>query len=70
MDLPDVRKWSEGPPLYPGVVVRSSIKSVSGREYIPDVRKWSEVPLLCPGVVEKPSVMSRSGRKALCHVLE
>ena len=46
--LPDLWEWSGGPPGSPGVVVKPSLISGSGREDLPDVceslsyiRKWS-----------------------------
>ena len=36
--LKDVRDWSGGPPVYPGVVERYTRMSGSGREDLPDVR--------------------------------
>ena len=36
--LPDVRKWSEGPPGFPGVVGMPTRMSGSGREALPVVR--------------------------------
>ena len=65
--LPNVRKWSGGPPKCSGVVWRPSQMYECGREALPDVREWSEVPQdvrewsggppLCPGVVGRPSRM-------------
>ena len=75
VDLPDIRKWSGGPPGslcgpagYPGVVGRSSRMSGSGWEALPDVQEWSEVPPGCPGVVGRPSRMPGSCRQALPDV--
>ena len=59
--LPDVQKWSGGPPGCPGVVGWPSQMFESGRMTIPNVREWSEalpdvrvwsgVPSGCPEVV-------------------
>ena len=38
--LPDVWKWSEGPPVCQGVVKRPSQMSESGGEVIPIVQEW------------------------------
>ena len=61
--LPDVRKWSGGPPRCPLVVGRSSRMFGSGRHTLPDVREWSDGPPGCPRV-------ARSGREALSNVWE
>ena len=73
--LPGVQEWSGGSPGCPGVVVRSSWKSGSGREALrdvrngredlPDVRNWSVGPPLCPVEVGRAFVMSGSGRKVV-----
>ena len=79
--LPDVREtlsddweYSGGSLRCPGVVVRLSRMSGSGRktllnvrewwEALPDVWKWSGGLLDCSGVVERPSRMTGIGRKA------
>ena len=47
--LPYVWQLSGGPPESPGVVVRPSRMSRSGREALPDVRVWPVDPTVCPG---------------------
>ena len=42
--LPDVWKWSGGPPGCPGVVKRPSRMSGFGRVAFPDIQEWSVVP--------------------------
>ena len=55
--LPNVREWSVGPPVRPGVV-----------EALSDVRELLGGPLECLGVVGSPSQMSGSGRQILSNV--
>ena len=57
--LRDVREWSRGPPVCPGVVGSPSRMSGSGRNGLPDVWVRSEAPR-----------MSGSGREALPDVRE
>ena len=73
--LPDVQKWSGGPPGCPGVVGWPSWMSESGRETLPNVQEWWEVPR-CPGklaVIQECSEgprMSGSGRENLLDFRE
>ena len=68
--LPDVQKWSGGPPGCPGVVGRPYRMSGSGREAFRDGRKWSGGPPGCLRVVGRPFQRSESGREALPDVCE
>ena len=45
--IPNVWKWSEDPPVCPGVVERSSRMSGRGWEALSDVREWSGGPPEC-----------------------
>ena len=45
--LPDVRKWSGGPEVCPGIVGSTTRMSGSGREAHPDVWVWSGGPPGC-----------------------
>ena len=38
--IPDVRKWSEDPPVCLGVVGRTKRMSGSGQESLPNVPEW------------------------------
>ena len=49
----------------PGMVVKLSRMSGSGREAFPDVREWSGGPAGCLGVVGRPCRMSGSDREAI-----
>ena len=60
---PNVREWSAGHPISPGVVGRPTRKSKSVRKTHPDVRECSGDPPRCPGVVGRPTRMSGSGRR-------
>ena len=49
--LPEVHKWSRGPPRFLGMVWRPSWMSGSALKTLLDVWEWSEDPPECPGVV-------------------
>ena len=49
--LPDVWKWSGGPPGCPRMVWRPSRMSGSDREALKDVREWYGGPHGCLGVL-------------------
>ena len=44
--LPDVQEWSGVPPRCPGVFVRPSRMSRSGRKTLPYVQEWPWIGLL------------------------
>ena len=63
--LPEIREWSGGPPVGPGVVERLFRRLGIGWETLPYVREWSGGPPVGPGVVGRTSRRSRSSREFL-----